>query len=136
MRVESHLPLITRALLAVSPRPPVHAVDHGVEARLPVPLPAATPAAAQSVHMLVMLAAADPAIERRRKASAALSRGVETLAALHAELVAGPPSVDRLQSAAAWARATTPPEDPALHAVYRDLDLRVRVELAKYDIQV
>ena len=99
--------------------------------------PAATPAARPvSVEMLVTLATAEPTIERRRRAAADADRGLRALEQLEQTLAAGLPPVERLQAVAAWAAEDRAPPDPELAAIFRDLELRVRIELAKHDISV
>lgn len=102
-------------------------------------LPAVTPPATQpatSVQMLVALAAQEPATERRRRQAAEADRGLSMLERLHAELVAGTPAPERLQELADWSATLAMPEEPALASLAREIDVRVRVELAKHDINV
>src|SRR4051812_24850835 len=102
------------------------------------PMPLQGPGAAHptpTVAMLVTLAAADPAIERRRKLAVDAERGVKALDHLHKELAAGTPSVERLREIADWSANFEAAEDPVLAQILSDIDLRVRVELAKLDIQ-
>lgn len=89
----------------------------------------------QNVAMLVTLAAADPSSERRRKAAADADRGLKTLDTLHKELLRGTATADRLRELAQWTASAEIPSDPQLAALYREIDVRVRVELAKYDIE-
>ena len=67
--------------------------------------------------------------------AAGADKGLRLLDALHGELIAGTPSPARLRDIAAWAQTIEMPQDPALAAIVRDIDLRVRVELAKFDIE-
>jgi hypothetical protein len=102
------------------------------------PLPQGTAAAQQlnpSVAMLVTLAAADPAIERRRKQAVQAERGLDMLEGLHRELVAGVTAPARLQEIVEWAESFETPDDPALASILSDIELRVRVELAKLDMR-
>lgn len=102
-------------------------------------LPAAVPPAAQpatSVQMLVALAAAEPTAERRRKMAAAADRGLSLLERLHAELVAGVPAPERLAELLEWSENFEMPDDPQLATVAREIELRVRVEIAKHDLRV
>lgn len=89
-----------------------------------------------SVQMLVAIAAGDPNVERRRKQAADAEKGLKALERLHVELVAGAPSVERLREIADWTRDTETPEEPMLAQIMSEIDLRVRVELAKLDIEV
>ena len=91
---------------------------------------------ATSVEMLVALASVDPAVERRRKMATDADRGLALLERLHQEAMGGEILPERLAQLSEWAATFKLPDDPALAAVVRDIDLRVRVELAKHDIQV
>lgn len=131
---------MVRSLLAALPKaaPDFQAGGPEAHASLPVPLPNGAGAAVPtpSVQMLVALAAANPAIERRRKEAAKADRGLDLLERLHGELLAGVATPARLREVADWAQTMDTPEDPVLAAIVRDIDLRVRVELAKYDVEV
>ncbi len=103
----------------------------------PMQAPAApVPHAAQpvSVEMLVTLATAEPAIERRRRAAAEADRGLRALERLDMALAAGLPAVGPLQEVAAWSAAQHAAQDPELAAIYSEIEMRVRIELAKHDI--
>jgi len=102
---------------------------------LPAPPPAAQSAVAQpvSVQMLVTLASVEPAVERRRRVAIEAGRALNALDRLNDTLVAGLPPVERLREVAAWAGTVEVPEDPQLAAILKDIDLRVRVELAKHE---
>ncbi|WP_294056606.1 flagellar assembly protein FliX [Sphingomonas sp.] len=90
---------------------------------------------ATSVQMLVTLAAADPAVEQRRRVMKQAERGVDALEKLHTELLTGTAPVERLREIAEWSANFELTDDPQLAQLMSDIDLRVRVELAKYDIQ-
>jgi hypothetical protein len=103
----------------------------------PLPTPAApVPQAAQpvSVEMLVTLATAEPAIERRRRAAVEADRGLRALERLDMALAAGLPAAEPLQEVAAWSATKHAPQDAALAAIYSEIEMRVRIELAKHDI--
>lgn len=89
-----------------------------------------------TVEMLVALAAADPRVERRRRMAAEADRGLGALEKLHTELVAGTPTPERLAELVEWVQTSPQPEDPQLATLWREIDVRVRVELAKYDVEV
>lgn len=113
-------------------------VKEGEAPAAPAPVPQGTNAAQAlnpSVAMLVTLAAADPAIERRRKQAVDAQRGVDMLDQLHRELVAGVVSPAKLQAIVEWSETFEHSDDPALAAILSDIELRVRVELAKLDLQ-
>lgn len=107
----------------------------GAAAVLPAPVPPATQPAT-SVQMLVALAASEPVAERRRRMAAAADRGLSLLERLHAELVAGTPAPERLQQLVEWSESFEAPQDPQLAAVAREIEVRVRVEIAKHDMRV
>lgn len=137
MRIDSLSPLMARSLLAALPKvvPGFAAGMKDVapdQAHIPDP---ATAHPTTSVAMLVTLAAADPQMERRRKLAADAERGVAVLDKLHKELVAGTPSVERLQEIVEWSENFEAQDDPVLAQILSDIDLRVRVELAKIDVQ-
>ncbi len=94
----------------------------------PRPLQAAT-----SVQMLVALAATEPPRERRGRAVVAVDRGVSLLERLHAATLAGPVPSALLADLAEWADHFVPPDDPQAAAIARDVEVRVRVELARHE---
>lgn len=102
--------------------------------------PAASPPSAPvtppttSVEMLVALASIDPAVERRRKLAAEADRGLALLERLHEESLGGGVMPERLEQLSAWVAGFAIPDDPELASVARDIELRVRVELAKHDL--
>jgi hypothetical protein len=137
VRIDSLTPLMARSLMAALPKAasgfPV--AEEEAAAR---PAPTQGPGNAQptpSVAMLVTLAAADPAIERRRRQAKDAERGIDALDRLHKELAAGTPGVERLREIADWSANFETAEDPVLAQLLSDIDLRVRVELAKVDVR-
>jgi hypothetical protein len=98
-------------------------VAHGAAPAIPV----------QSVEMLVALAAVDPEREKRRRMAQKAEEGLDKLEALHAEIVGGQPSAERLEGLAAWAKSIGKPDDTQLADLIRDIELRVLVELAKLE---
>jgi hypothetical protein len=48
--------------------------------------------------------------------------------------MAGLPAVESLHEIAAWSEALGEPEDAELRELFKDIELRIRVELAKHDI--
>ncbi|MFZ5746618.1 MAG: flagellar assembly protein FliX [Pseudomonadota bacterium] len=138
MRIDGLSLVTTRALLNALPK--VLPERFGLGERAPLPAPATTQqqqgVAAPSVQMLVALAAADPTVERRRRMAVDAERGLDALDRLHAELLSGTAGPERLQDIAEWAKSIDSPEDPVLADIMRDIDLRVRVELAKFNIEV
>lgn len=106
-----------------------------------VPEPAAQPAPAQptiatpaqSVQMLVTLAAAarPPELERRRRLAKEAERGLDALEMLQAALVVGVSAVEPTRELRNWSEGRTRPDDPELAEVMDEIDLRIQVELAK-----
>ncbi|WHU04760.1 MULTISPECIES: flagellar assembly protein FliX [unclassified Sphingomonas] len=139
MRIENLQGPMLQSLLAALPKVASgFSVKEGEAPAAPAPVPQGTNAAQAlnpSVAMLVTLAAADPAIERRRKQAVDAQRGVDMLDQLHRELVAGVVSPAKLQAIVEWSETFEHSDDPALAAILSDIELRVRVELAKLDLQ-
>ncbi|ATY34515.1 flagellar trans-acting factor FliX [Sphingomonas psychrotolerans] len=128
---------MARSLLAALPKtaPGFPVAEEEAVAR-PMPMQGAGPnQPVPSVAMLVTLAAADPSIERRRKQAVDAERGINALDKLHKELATGTPSVERLREIVEWSENLEPSDDPVLAGILSDIDLRVRVELAKFDVQ-
>lgn len=90
--------------------------------------------AATTVHVLLAAATAleTPKDKRRREARPA-ARGLEILEQLHAAQVKGLPDAVALDALTQWAALFEMPDDPELADIARDIELRVRVELAKHD---
>lgn len=139
MRIENLQGPMLQSLLAALPKVASgFSVKEGEAPAAPAPVPQgtnATQALNPSVAMLVTLAAADPSIERRRKQAVDAQRGVDMLDQLHRELVAGVVSPTKLQAIVEWSETFEHSDDPALAAILSDIELRVRVELAKLDLQ-
>ncbi|WP_010545182.1 flagellar assembly protein FliX [Sphingomonas elodea] len=138
MRIDSLTPMMARNLLAALPKSVSGYASPAGEQPAPPTPPLAVPGAvpATSVQALVAIAVNNPVAERRRKQARDAERGIDALDRLHKELVAGTPNVARLREIAAWSQTISTPEEPTLAELMRDIDLRVRVELAKLDIQV
>lgn len=90
-------------------------------------------AASTSVQMLIALSAAEPAVDRRRRMAADADKGLRQLERLHRDLLQGVASPGRLRELGEWAALHAPPDDPELAAIAREIDVRVRVELAKHE---
>jgi hypothetical protein len=100
--------------------------------------PPVVPTSATSVQMMVALAAVDPVSERRRKIAVEADRGLTLLERLRDDLAHGAAPPERVQELATWVEAFVVPDDaavtPEFAKVARDLEVRVRVELAKLDL--
>jgi Class II flagellar assembly regulator len=103
---------------------------------VPTQTPAPTAPAMPSVEMLVTLAMSEAPVDRRRRLARDASRGLDMLERLHQELLVGVPAPARLREIVEWAQTAEHPEDPVLAQIFHDIDVRVRVELAKHDIEV
>lgn len=91
--------------------------------------------AATSVQMLVQLTAADPEVERRRKMTEKAGRGLALLERLDAETHVRPAAIEPLEALRDWLETFEAPDDPQLAAVMEEIELRVRVELAKHELR-
>ena len=131
MRITGISAPVQNLLLVALPKVAEFAVTDPPVQRSPPPAPVAQPV---SVEMMVTLAASEPAIDRRRRIATVADRGLRALERLNEELLAGLPAVERLQEVAAWSEALDDPQDPALGEILKEIELRVRVELAKHDI--
>jgi hypothetical protein len=136
LQIAGITPLLQQALLTALPRAAqaFHTDDVLRDPVAPMTTPAAQNPPTTSVQMLIALA--EPALERRRKLAVETDRGVNMLERLHSELVQGVVPPERLQQLADWSAAFEAPEDPQLAALARDVELRVRVELAKHELRV
>lgn len=132
MRITGHVAPLQNLLLAAMPKAGAFAVADQPVATSPPAAPLGQPV---SVEMLVALANAESPIDRRRRSIAQASGALGALERLNTELLAGLAAPERLREIAAWAEATRHgPEDAALASLFRDIELRMRVELAKHDI--
>lgn len=140
MRIDGPNPLLGPALLAalaakdgafgaekpLADAPPAAAPPQTAGTAIPQP--------ATSVAMLVTLAAVDQPAERRRRAIVQAERGLDALERLCDELAAGIASPERLRELADWSAGFAIPDDPALADLAREIELRVKVELARHDL--
>lgn len=104
-----------------------------------VPVPALEPTAAPpaalggpaatSIQMLIAIAAADP--ENRRRSVVDAEKGLSALERLHAERRLGRLSRHTLREISAWSTTSPVPGDEAAARLFREVELRVLVELAK-----
>lgn len=139
MRIENLTQMQVRSLMAALPKAapgfPVAEEETARTAPQPPVNTAGNAATNPSVQMLVALAAADPQVERRRRIAKDAERGVAALERLHQELLAGTAPVERLREIVEWSESFEASDDPVLAQILSDIDLRVRVELAKMDIE-
>ena len=139
MQIAGLPPAMLQALLvAVSPK-----VERAGAAMTGAPEAAVAPAVippaslpATSVQMLVAMAAMEPPSERRRKVAEETDRGLSMLERLHAELAEGVAAPERLRELAEWSESVEVPDEPHLSALAREVELRVRVELAKHERRI
>lgn len=141
MRIAGLSPVLQQVLLAALPkaqetfRAAAGEPDPRASAAVPPAFATATQPAT-SVQMLVAMAAAEPVVERRRKMAERADKGLSMLEKLHFELVSGAPSPERLQELAEWSESFEMPDNPQLASLAGEIELRVRVELAKHDLRV
>lgn len=135
-----NLPLaLIRNLADALPKPPSGFAPRDDHAAAPPPAPpiaGAPTSPVPSVAMLVTMAATQDDTERRRRRARDAERGIDALEGLHRELLTGAATPARLAEIAQWSRDHAAQADPALAALLADIDLRVRVELAKFDVKV
>jgi len=140
LRITGALPLLQIEALAALTKPASAFPDAVREMAEPAHAASAPLAQAQqpatSVQMLVAMAAAEPMIDRRRRMAAAADRGLTLLERLKDELMSGAPAPERLQELADWSAEFEAPDDPQLATLAREIEVRVRVEIAKYDREV
>ncbi len=96
--------------------------------------PTTVPGQPVSVEMLVALSASESQIDRRRRVAARAEQALDLLGQLNSELLAGLPTAERLNEVAALSQNMAEPADPALANLFKEIELRMRVELAKHDI--
>lgn len=89
------------------------------------------PIAAGGIDALLALQAVDDATTGRRKAVKRANLLLDALEDIRADLLAGQVSEGRLNRAIALLQQAKGQVDPELEAVVADIELRVRVELAK-----
>ena len=86
-----------------------------------------------SVQMLVAMSATTPAAERKQKAARAAAKGLDSLDKLQRALAIGRTEALPIEALRLWAEQREPSGDPELEALIDQIDLRVRVEIAKLD---
>lgn len=133
MRITGLAAPLQTMLLAALPKVGA-AFTAAAEPQTPMAPPAAPLGQPVSVEMLVALAASESPIDRRRRVATQADRGLRALERLDAEMLAGLPAVERLQELAALGPSLGEPQDPALATLLQEIELRMRVELAKHDI--
>lgn len=86
-----------------------------------------------SVQMLVAMSTLAPAAERRRKAVANAAQGLSMLDRLRQSLATGKTGDMPLNDLHQWLEQRESSDNEELEALIRQIDLRVRVEIAKLD---
>lgn len=133
MRIEGPSALM-QALLAAAPAAS-RAASVPFQPAPPPPSMTAAPAMGAgpvaSVAMLVTLAAVEPTADRRAEQMRSAAVGLDALAGLHRDLVAGPTVTQRLSGLREWARRRQRGADTELDALLDEVELRILVELAR-----
>ena len=134
MQITPAPPIVT-SLLSLLPQ--VKTVASEAEAPVPAQQAPAVPLSitAPSVAMLLAMASVggtQPTKERERHIARA-ARGLDALADLQAAQARGLDAGPALSRLAEWTSTAEMPEDAALADFLKDLDVRVRVELAKHE---
>lgn len=139
MRIEGVSAILPRLLVQAVGRPAPAMATLGDQAPPPdtalQPNALANPAIG-SVQMLVAMSAQTPVEERRRRIVQRATRGLDALAALDAAAMIDAPRAAVVASLTEWSQELHEAGDPALDALMAEIELRVRVELAKYDREV
>jgi hypothetical protein len=99
------------------------------------PQVAATPQAMGSVQMLVAVSSVTPAEEKRKVQVALARKGLDALDRLHREMLSGKASKSTLESLKQWLDDMPDPDDEKMNKFFKDIELRVRVEMAKFDLE-
>ena len=89
------------------------------------------PAPTTSVAMLLALASVDDPLTSRKKLVKKGEEALSHLEQLHVRLMTGQAAAGELDALARWLDEVETPEDPQLAAIMREIETRVRVELAK-----
>lgn len=89
------------------------------------------PAPTTSVAMLLALASVDDPLTSRKKLVKKGEEALSHLEQLHIRLMTGQTAVGELDALGQWLGEVETPEDPQLAAIMREIETRVRVELAK-----
>ena len=95
-----------------------------------------------NVQMLVAISALSPQEERRRIQADHARKGLDSLDKLHAELLDGEVDPATLKELVQWlgrerdVADMSGENDSQFDALMHDIELRVRVELAKFDVEI
>lgn len=110
----------------------VSATDMGTQQPIPAHGDIANPTIG-SVQMLVAMSATTPAAERKHKAARTAAKGLDALDKLQRALAMGRADALPMEALRLWAEQREPSGEPELDALIDQIDLRVRVEIAKLD---
>ncbi len=137
MRIEG-LPLPIQTVLNALSKPDASfRLPGGAAPRMDVaatPPPAPSLQAATSVQVMIAAAALNETPQQIRKREAKrVDRGVSLLERLHQATLGGPPEPQVLEELAQWAEEFSLPDSPQLQSLARDVELRVKVELARHE---
>jgi hypothetical protein len=123
---------LLQVLLATEAKRPAAAPFVAEPAAPPMAPQAQVATPAQSVQMLVTLAATMQEPERRRRIAAQeAEKGLDALGMLQAALIVGVSSAEPVRELKHWSENRVVPEDPELAEIMDEIDLRIQVELAK-----
>lgn len=139
MRIGGVPQILQRALVAgMKSVPAVQAAQQAVRTASgevsAQPAPSMPPA--HSVEMLVALSAAMPQSERTRQQAKYAERGLDRLEALRKALLRGTAKREELDELVEWVGERPKPEDSEFSELFNELEVRVRVELAKLDVEI
>ncbi|MBW4330413.1 flagellar assembly protein FliX [Stakelama sp. CBK3Z-3] len=90
--------------------------------------------AATSVQVLIAVAAMNESPQQRRKQEAKrVDKGLGLLERLHDASLGGASEAEVLEALEQWVAEFSMPDNPQLQQLARDVELRVKVELARHD---
>ena len=111
----------------------------GATPQIETPVQQQVPATPQqnlgSLSMLVALSSLTPSDERKRTQLSQARKGLDGLDKLHREMLSGQTNKSTLSSLQEWLKEMPESDDEKLAQFFKDIELRVRVELAKFDFE-
>lgn len=143
MQVMGLSPVLQQALIAAIAKP-----VSGARIALPI-LPDTAPApqpsqplpqmagaiGCSSIPLLIATAEVERPQERRRRLARNTDKALDLLERLNGAAAAGPVPPALLEELGQWAEQFEMPSEPGLRELARDVELRVRVELARHDMR-
>lgn len=111
------------------------AANPQIEAPVQQQVPATPQQNLGSLSMLVALSSLTPSDERKRTQLSQARKGLDGLDKLHREMLSGQTNKTTLNALQEWLKEMPESDDEKLAQFFKDIELRVRVELAKFDFE-